>query len=201
MSRVIYQKVFDCILFTALIIIFLPVYSQSSEEERTAKLLQKLSSGDHFAMMRHALAPGVGDPASFSLQDCSTQRNLSEKGRQQSRAIGELFRKNGLESAEIYSSQWCRCLETASLLGLGEVKELPVINSFFRNFADEGPQTKALSQWIEGQELMKPLLLVTHQVNITAFTGIYPSSGEIIIVQRKEKGDYSVVGTIETGLK
>jgi len=166
-------------------------------EERSL-LWEKLLSGDHFVMIRHALAPGIGDPASFSVDKCGTQRNLSQQGREQARAIGELFRKNNIAKAQVYSSQWCRCLDTARLLDLGDVKELPILNSFFQSFEDEGPQTEALTQWLQKQDLTPPVILVTHQVNITAFTDIYPSSGEIVVVQRKNNGLFVPVGKIST---
>lgn len=99
------------------------------EEPPSLALLKKPG---HFAIMRHALAPGTGDPRNFDLTDCSTQRNLSEAGREQAKAVGELLRKSGIEKAGVYSSQWCRCLDTATLLGLGPVTELPALNSFFQ---------------------------------------------------------------------
>ena len=91
--------------------------------------------------MRHATAPGTGDPAEFQLDDCATQRNLSAVGREQARATGARLRAAGITSAEVYSSQWCRCLETARLLGLGEVLELPALNSFFGERARAAEQS------------------------------------------------------------
>ena len=79
-----------------------------------------------FAIMRHALAPGTGDPAGFTLEDCSTQRNLDDRGRAQALAIGAAFRARGVQFDAVLSSQWCRCQETASLLELGEVTPAPV---------------------------------------------------------------------------
>ena len=82
-------------------------------EDRQTMLWQALASGGHVALIRHAEAPGIGDPAEFDLDDCSTQRNLSEQGRAQAKAIGDRFRANGISVAQVQSSQWCRCLETA----------------------------------------------------------------------------------------
>ena len=150
------------------------------------------------ALMRHALAPGTGDPVRFNVNDCSTQRNLSDEGQEQSRRIGALFRQNGIDAALVYSSQWCRCLDTANLLGLGAVEPLRIINSFFQTF-DRGPmQTAALGEWMAQAPLVQPTILVTHQVNITAFTGVYPSSGEIVFLKRGNDGAMTVVGTVET---
>lgn len=149
-------------------------------------------------MLRHALAPGTGDPAAFTLGDCSTQRNLSDEGRAQARRIGERFRTNGIESARVFSSQWCRTLETAELLGLGPVQPLPSLNSFFRNYQRSDLQTRTLRQWLAEQASGEPLVLVTHQVNITALTDVYPASGELVVLRRTENGELEVVGTLET---
>ncbi|MEE4243200.1 MAG: histidine phosphatase family protein, partial [Desulfopila sp.] len=142
-----------------------------------------LRSGNHVVLMRHALAPGIGDPPDFDLEDCSTQRNLSDAGRRQAEEVGVLFRRNGIDKAHIFSSQWCRCLETARLLALGPVNELALLNSFFRQREKGKTQTWMLQQWLERQDLHQPLILVTHQVNITAFSGIYPASGEIVLLR------------------
>jgi len=162
-----------------------------------AALWKALASRNHFALLRHALAPGTGDPAHFKIGDCTTQRNLSDRGRRQAVEIGKRFRSAGITGAQVYSSQWCRCLETAELLAFGKVHELPVLNSFFQNFAREEEQTRSLRQWLLEQALSTPLVLVTHQVNITAFTGIFPRSGELVIVKREQNGEFSVAGTIE----
>jgi broad specificity phosphatase PhoE len=150
------------------------------------------------ALLRHAVAPGTGDPAAFALRDCSTQRNLSEEGRAQAKRIGARFRANGIDNAMVFSSQWCRCLETAKLLGLGPVKELPALNSFFGRYERRGAQITAMKIWIARQELGARVLLVTHQVNITGLTNVFPASGELVIVSRAEDGSLRTLGTIET---
>jgi broad specificity phosphatase PhoE len=165
--------------------------------EETA-LWEALRSGGHIALMRHALAPGTGDPSEFSIVDCSTQRNLSEKGRQQATRIGDRFRENGILSATVYSSQWCRCVDTAELLALGLVTELPLLNSFYLDFERRQPQTQKLREWIARQDFKQPLVLVTHQVNINALTGVYTNSGEIVIVRRSDSGEIFVIGTLAT---
>ena len=96
-----------------------------------------------FAIMRHALAPGTGDPARFALDDCSTQRNLDDRGRAQARRIGAAFAERGITFGAVLTSQWCRCRDTATLLALGPVKDAPAFNSFFRNRRQEGPRTAA----------------------------------------------------------
>jgi len=184
------------LLIAALAAVFCSSPAQSSE--RDAALWKALHSGGHIALLRHAIAPGTGDPPEFMLGDCRTQRNLSAQGRDQAARIGELFRAHGMQTARVFSSQWCRCLETARLLGLGPVEERPFLNSFFNDYALREPQTGKLREWLDQQSLGEPIVLVTHQVNITALTGVYPGSGELVIVRRSETGELAVVGTIET---
>ena len=97
------------------------------------RLVAAVKGGTAFAIMRHALAPGTGDPVQFKLGDCTTQRNLSDRGRDQSREIGRKLRASGLDRANVYSSEWCRCMQTAELLGLGPVKRLPALNFVLRS--------------------------------------------------------------------
>lgn len=133
------------------------------------------------ALMRHAIAPGTGDPENFVIGDCKTQRNLDEAGRNQARAIGERLREAGIVLDVILSSQWCRCLETAKLLGLGNVIEAPALNSFFRDGSTKKIQTDQIIDQLHALPEASNALLITHQVNITALTGVYPNSGEIIL--------------------
>ena len=157
-----------------------------------------LKSKHHFVLVRHALAPGYGDPDGFQVKDCQTQRNLNETGRQQSRRIGDLFKSHGIAKALVYSSQWCRCLETASLMGIGEVSELPPLNSLFLRFERKQIQTEQIADWMERRALSMPTVLVTHQVNITALTGYFPASGELVFVRKDPSGALAVIGTIDT---
>lgn len=159
-----------------------------SESQASQEAWQALKRGTAVALIRHAFAPGTGDPPGFLLGDCLTQRNLSQRGRIQSQHIGELFRAHEIRKASIYSSQWCRCLETARLLELGPVAELTILNSFFNNRASGPQQTEKIRAFISAFQGQGPLILVTHQVNITALTGVFPSSGEIVIFQMTEDG-------------
>jgi phosphohistidine phosphatase SixA len=145
--------------------------------------------------MRHTLAPGFGDPDNFELHNCYTQRNLSNEGVIQAQKIGKLLKSIGVATASVYSSQWCRCVDTANNLDLGPILILPPLNSFFQNLRHEKKQTNAIIDWINNQKLDKPTILVTHQVNITALTGIYPSSGEIVVVKRIRNRSLKLVGT------
>ncbi len=186
------------LLAGALLYLFFALISPSAAADRGAeqKLLAGFKSGNQVALMRHALAPGTGDPDNFRLGDCSTQRNLSPAGRNQAVKIGLRFQREGIVDADVYTSQWCRCMETAELLGLGNPVPLPPLNSFFRNYDNEEQQTEELRKWLATQKLEKPLILVTHQVNITAFSGIFPGSGEIVLMQRDADGRFAVAGSI-----
>jgi len=160
-------------------------------------LWQALAEGGHVALMRHARAPGTGDPSAFKLDDCSTQRNLDQSGRDQATRTGEAFRERGVDVAQVLSSQWCRCLETARLLDLGEVEPLPALNSFFGRREHEPAQTAAVRDFLDGVDAEGPsFVLVTHQVNITALTGIYPASGEIVVLRLGGGEIFEVRGTI-----
>lgn len=190
-------NIFHVLSFMA-IVLGLAFSAGRVEAESREALWDALRSGDHLALLRHAVAPGIGDPAEFKIGDCSTQRNLSQQGRIQAKEIGEEFRANGIPVARVYSSQWCRCLDTATLLQLGTVQELPSLNSFFRKTENREPQTQELMAWTAMQDLDDVTVLVTHQVNITALTGVYPGSGELVIVKFSNDDGLKVIGTIKT---
>lgn len=182
----------------ACLCLLLPLSSAAEAQSDEAALWAALRDGGHVALIRHALAPGTGDPPGFRVDDCATQRNLSPAGRAQARAIGARFRANGIATATVFSSQWCRCLDTATGLAIGEVVPFPGLNSFFAGQGDEAAQTRAVRALIaERSADGKPLVLVTHQVNITALSGIFPASGEIIVM-RAEGAALSVAGRIQT---
>lgn len=148
------------------------------------------------AVMRHAIAPGFGDPPEFDGNDCSTQRNLDAAGRDQARAIGAAFRANGIAIDRVMTSQWCRCRDTAELLDLGPVEEFPALNSFFEDRSTRGSQTRKLRDFLAGQPDDRRLMLVTHQVNITALTGRGTSSGEVVVIDVDADGTVEVLGEI-----
>lgn len=158
-----------------------------------------LSEGKAVAIMRHSLAPGASDPPGFSLGDCQTQRNLSVAGRVQSIVIGELFRSQGIEQAQVFSSEWCRGRDTATLMELGDVKTLPVLNSFFENRSVAEVQTQALLErlrsWLASPS--DPVVLVTHQVNIQALTQAPTTPGEILIITLEDDA-VAVLASIPT---
>ena len=159
----------------------------------------RLSQPGIVAILRHAFAPGTGDPATFALDDCITQRNLDAQGREQARKIGAAIGAAGVTVDRLLTSQWCRCRDTARFLDLGPVKDLPALNSFFRNWDRAGPQTAELRQFLLGLPAGKTVVLVTHQVNITALTGRIPASGEVHLLEIGRDGTVSVVDEILIG--
>ncbi|MBB6508291.1 broad specificity phosphatase PhoE [Rhizobium soli] len=156
----------------------------------------ELRTGAAIVLLRHAIAPGTGDPANFAVSDCSTQRNLSAQGIAQAGRIGTLFRKNGVAQAQVFSSQWCRCIDTAKGLGLGPVEPQPLLNSFFGSPEDGRPQTQALRAWMTGLPPGRPVVLVTHQVNITGLTSIVPANGELLFVTAGAADPLTVIGRV-----
>ena len=162
---------------------FSPWTSAARAEDQAAAWQAARAAGAHL-LMRHALAPGVGDPANFSLEDCRTQRNLSAAGRRQSGHIGARLRAADVTVHHVLTSQWCRCRDTAVLLGLGEVEDSPLINSFFQDASTRKVQTAATLKLLQQFDAAgEKAMLVTHQVNITALTDIFPASGEILVVR------------------
>lgn len=153
----------------------------------------------HVALIRHALAPGNFDPPAFRLDDCSTQRNLSAEGRVQATRIGALFRAAGIATAAVHSSQWCRCLDTATLLQLGPVQPQPLLNSFAQDSGKGAQQVSAVKAWLDGLALDRPTVLVTHQVVIAALSDVYPGSGEIVVMRRDGTGRFALRGRLPTG--
>lgn len=158
-----------------------------------AGLKEDLETGPYVLMMRHADAPGYSDPDGYNLNDCSTQRNLGEAGKTQAKMIGQWLKTQGLESAQVFSSPWCRCKDTATLLNKGAVTVEPSLGSFFENRGNRQEQTR-LTQ-IKIAELLKtsprkPVIMVTHQVNIQAFAGQSLSSGSMVLVKVNPSGQY-----------
>lgn len=143
---------------------------------------EALRQGHAVLMLRHALAPGTGDPDNFDLEDCGTQRNLNEQGREQARAWQPFLEKRGIRQARVFSSQWCRCKETAREMAMGEVTEWPALNSFFANRSEGGMATRQTIALVNDLGEGAPVILVSHQVNITRLTGVYPASNEGVII-------------------
>jgi phosphohistidine phosphatase SixA len=148
------------------------------------------------ALMRHAYAPGTGDPPHFRLDDCSTQRNLNDDGRTQARATGDAIRKRGIRIDQVISSPWCRCKETAELLGFGPVEEKPWLRSLYAAPDQEGPRTRELKTFIARLPKDKKTFVVTHQFNIRALLGRPTASGAMVIVEPTTDGGARYLGSI-----
>ena len=162
-------------------------------QQAIASLVSDLLGGQHVLLMRHADAPGYGDPTGYVIDQCSTQRNLGDYGKRQAKVIGAWLANQGIQKAEIFSSPWCRCLDTANLLNRGPVKTESSLGSFFDNMSLKMKQTKALEMFIKN-ELAKqskaPIILVTHHVNIQAFTGKVVGVGDMVLVRVNKNGEY-----------
>jgi len=166
---------------------------------QAADLWSALRDGRHLALMRHALAPGNYDPPGFRLGDCTTQRNLSDEGRAQARKAGDLFRANAISAARVFSSQWCRCIDTATLLALGSVTEQRLLNAYLGNRDVRNPeQVQALLAWISRQDLAVPVVLVTHEVVVSALSTVSAASGEIVVMRREGDGRLTLAGRLAT---
>lgn len=152
------------------------------------RVAELLSQPRTHAMMRHALAPGGGDPAGFRLDDPATQRRLSDEGRAQAKRIGAALKDQGVVFDQVWTSQWDRCRETARLLGLGEPVDAPELNSFFNDRSAEGAQTAAILERLCALREPETVMMVTHQVNITALTDVFPASGEVLVIRIGEDG-------------
>ena len=165
-------------LFSVVLLLTFP--AMAARDKITLSAYAKSPVGS-VLFLRHALAPGNGDPADFTLDDCASQRNLDAVGRRQAAMLGELFRQHALAFPRIYASQWCRCRETARLLEMGPVVDLPGLNSFYQVIVPRETTLEALRAAIA--ELPKDgglTLMVTHYVTISAITGIGVASGEAV---------------------
>jgi phosphohistidine phosphatase SixA len=145
--------------------------------------------------LRHATAPGGGDPAGFVLGDCSTQRNLSAAGRAEARRIGERLKRERIPITAVRASPWCRARDTARLLDAGQVRSMTALGSLFlKPNAARHPHTKETVEVIRAHR-NRPgvLVLVGHQANISALTGVSPRSGEGVVLRAQRNGDIRVV--------
>jgi phosphohistidine phosphatase SixA len=171
------------------------VWSQAPRASEAA--WQALRDGGTVALFRHARAPGTGDPANFRLDDCTTQRNLSSEGRRQARAIGEAFRAQQISVGRVLSSRWCRALDTARLAFGNLAEPFPPLDSFFAGRGQEPAQTQAVRGIVQDWRLGSVLVLVTHQVNITALTDVFPAEGEMLVLKPKPGAGFDLVGRIK----
>ena len=169
----------------ATLFLFLPVWAGATE------LADALQSPHHVLLMRHAYAPGVGDPANYSLDRCEGQRLLSEEGKRQATRIGDWLRQQGVLRATVLSSVWCRCTETAHLLQFGPITVESSLGSFFDHPNRAASQNAALKKLLAQALPTKggdALILVTHHVNIAEFAGENIGSGDMVLAQIGPQG-------------
>jgi phosphohistidine phosphatase SixA len=161
---------------------------------------QLLRQPGHVAFMRHADAPGsggFGDPPGFRLEDCATQRNLSDEGRAHARHTGAAFRKNGVTFDRVLTSPWCRCRETAQLAMGREAEPFAALSNLVGRGEHRESQVKALKAYLTNLDGNTRVLFVTHGIVINAFTGIQPAPGEMVIVKPGPGGAPTVVGRLK----
>lgn len=161
---------------------------------------QLLRQPGHVVFMRHADAPGsggFGDPPEFRLEDCASQRNLSDEGRAHARRTGEAFRKNGVAFDRVLTSPWCRCKETARLAIGSEAEPFAPLSNLVNRGEHRESQVKALKFYLAGLDARMRVLFVTHGIVIQALTGIQPASGEMVIVKPGSGGEPVVAGRLK----
>jgi phosphohistidine phosphatase SixA len=167
------------------------LFTQSNLVVAQSELANKLQDGTHVLLMRHADAPGYGDPKNYQISQCSTQRNLGDLGRKQAKAIGDWLSKQGIQQAKVYSSPWCRCVDTATLLNKGEVKKELALGSFFDDMSQAKKQTEELTKFIAVERKQSPnipIIMVTHHVNIQSYVGEVVNSGDMVLVKVDSAG-------------
>ena len=182
-------------LVTVLALTLIP-HNASAKSLAIWDSLQGTNPKGYVLLMRHALAPGVGDPANLRVGDCSTQRNLNDQGRQDARDIGQWIKRREVRILRVESSRWCRAKETAKLLGLGPVRLNKNLDSLFQDEdALNDPQTANIRKRIVSHRNSSGLLIfVGHFVNISAVVGVSVDSGEGVLVRANAQGQIKVMG-------
>ena len=177
-----------------IIIFFIGILNINNSAFSDDKILKSLKEGKKLVFIRHAIAPGNGDPNTFDINDCSTQRNLNENGIEESKKIGLFFKNNKIKIDKVLSSQWCRCKDTAKY-AFKNFKTFDALNSFYdeKFAANEAKQIKDLKNYIKRWNSDKNLVLITHFVVISSILNTGASSGEIIIADK----NFNIVGSID----
>ena len=176
-----------------LLILFISINSPIKAESNQ-NLINELKKGGKLIFIRHAYAPGGGDPDNFDINDCNTQRNLNNSGREQAKNIGNFFKENNIKIENVYSSEWCRCKETA-LIAFNKFETKNFLNSFFSSkFAqNKDSQINNLKEFIKNNKGKQNLVFVTHYVVISENLNYLSSSGEIVVSDK----DFKVIDTVE----
>ncbi len=173
--------------FTAVTVFIITSLSanRASAAPNTQAAWDALKKGQHIVLFRHANAPGGGDPGAVTIGDCVTQRNLDASGRAQSVQIGERFRQLNIPIDNVWTSQWCRTRDTATLaFGKAAVKDATAFNSFFANPSLEPTQTLKAKRLLLDWQGKGNLVVVSHNVNIASLTGVYLGSGQGVVLKR-----------------
>lgn len=159
-------------------------------------LWARLKGGDQVVLIRHAsTTPGVGDPTGFRLDDCATQRNLTEAGRDESRRLGAAFKARAIPVGRVLSSRWCRCLETARL-AFGSAEPWEPLSSLFADRSRQSEQTRAFRALAGEKRGGGNTILVTHGANVLTFVGVSPAPGEMVIVTPQGNGTFTLAGRL-----
>ena len=179
-------------LISILTLIFFVFLNSAFSNE---KLVNSLKEGGKLIFIRHAHAPGNGDPENFNLKDCSSQRNLNQEGINQSKKIGLFFTQNKIKIDKVLSSEWCRCKDTAKY-AFNDYKTFDALNSFYdaRFTKNKARQIKDLKKYISSWNSKKNLVLVTHFVVISETLSVGSASGEIIVSDK----NFNIISRIET---
>ncbi len=187
------------IIFFLFLGINVPAFSNVKVVDKSdSAMIAAMQSTGHILMIRHAIAPGFGDPDNIQIGDCSTQRNLDESGRKQSKQIGAWLKSHNITPSAIYSSQWCRCLDTARLLDLGDVKELPALNSFFQMTENRESNLKNLNEFMSKLDTEnKLIIMVTHSVTISAISGETVASGNGVILKLNNTKPFEFLSVVK----
>ena len=169
------------------LIIFICIISPV-KADLNQNIISELKKGGKIVFIRHAYAPGGGDPNNFNINDCDTQRNLNKDGRLQSKKIGDFFKKNKISIEKVYSSEWCRCKETA-YIAFRTFETKNFLNSFFseRFMENRENQVENFNKFINNWSGKGNLIFVTHYVVISEILNYAPSSGEIIVSDKQLK--------------
>jgi phosphohistidine phosphatase SixA len=155
-----------------------------------------LKGGGQVVLMRHAVTtPGVGDPPGMRLDDCATQRNLSDEGRRDARQIGLAFRARGVVVDRVLTSPWCRCVETARL-AFGAADIAPALSNLYGRAENRTPQVREMQAMVGERRSVGNLVLVSHGSTILALTGVSLDSGEMLVVTPQGAGRFVVIGRL-----
>ena len=180
------------------IAVFLAAFALASPARADEALWSLLKSGGHVVLMRHAITtPGAGDPEGMTLNDCNTQRNLTDEGRAHARRVGETIRARRVLVTQILSSPWCRCLETARLAFGSDPEVSTTLSNLFGQSDPKGQQIERLRELISRRPASGNTVLVSHGSTIQAVTGVSPATGEMIVITPHGAGKFTVAGRLE----